>query len=219
MEATAASTSSRAERSRGVSVVSWSDHVPKRVDSEDAMSASSVAEVWANMMRFAGLHNPSESKQLSFRLAVYVYAVKNGTSRAGTYAGDIVTADGESFNASVIPRAAGQYKIRRFFRGNMEESYNALKISKAIEREERYVAKVGSFGVEAACAFATADWMTNCPNFTPVEKKAHDASLNHGLERSKRSRNGDVLEDVEREQVDKNLRVQGPLNSYKNDDF
>jgi len=189
--------------------IQWDDLVPKSVDDEDSMSAEKVKVVWLDMYARAGLRNPSEGVQAAFRLAVYVYAAKNATSRQGNYRGSFTLADGTKVDASVIPAATGKMNIRRFFRGNMEESYVALKRSRAMEQEKRFIAKAADLGITSDCAFATADWLAGCPDLTPAEAAAHNKSFVNGLERAKRSRGGKTLEDVEDGLNDKELSVQG----------
>lgn len=194
-------------------VVNWAELTPQFVGTEDTMSPDKVAAVWENMMRIAGLGQPDEKTRQSFRLAVYVYAMKNGTSREGSYGGTIRMSNGTEFPASVIPKATGQMSIRRFFRGNMTESYEALKASGAGANDERFVAKAASMAITAEAAFAVADWLTDCPHFTNSEKLAHDKNFVNSVARARRARNGMSLEAVEDARLSDNLEVQGP--SYK----
>jgi hypothetical protein len=161
--------------------------------------------------------NPDEKVQASCRIAVYKYLCINGTSREGSYAGTITMSDGNSFPASVIPLAAGKMQIRKFMRGNMQESYDALKSSRTMDVEARFIAKQAKLGISADCAFAVADWMTDCPLFTPAEGAAHEKSLMHGLERSRRARGGKTLEEVETSRVDDSLHAQGGLGVNSNE--
>jgi hypothetical protein len=188
----------------------WTRLAPKSVDSEDALGADTVARDWQKMYDLAQLRNPNEVQRKAFRLAVYVYGVKNGTSREGAYRGEIQMSDGFKFSSSVVPQATGKMNIRKFFRGNMEESYVALKKSKAIENEPRVVAKAASLGIPAECAFAMADWLTDCPDFTPMETAAHAASFNRSVSRARRARGGHTLEDVEQDRIGQELDAQGP---------
>jgi len=192
-------------------VVNWADHKPKSVDFEDAMNERKCKEVWGKMLRDAGLPTAGEAQQRSFRLAVYVYACKNGTSREGDYKGKIQMSDGTTFDAAVIPRATGRMSIRKFFRGNMDESYRALKLSGVMLEDDRFVAKAAMSGIAADDAFATADWMTGCPLFTPSEAKSHEASFTYSIERAKRAREGKTLEGVERDRQDRELEAQGGM--------
>jgi len=189
--------------------INWSDLRPSRVAHEDTMSPERVREVWAKIYDLAGLRNPSEEVQAACRLAVYAYCCVNGTSREGEYGGDCVMSDGTVFPASVIPRAAGKMRVRRFMRGNASESYEALKLSAVIERDEKYVARVAKHSIPADHAFATADWLTDCPHLTPSEAKAHGQTFAYGLERSSKSRGGQTLEQVEEHRVDGELSAQG----------
>jgi len=181
-------------------VIDWSELVPMAVDHEDAMNAVAVKNVWATMMKYAGLNAPDERLQAAFKLGVYAYACINGTSRVGMYEGKIVLADGKEVEASVIPRATGATAIRKFFRGTMDESYIALKTSGVIEKNPRMVAKAAKFGISAACAFAMADWLAGCGLFTPQESLAHEKVFNFSVRRASAARGGS-LEKLE----DKNL--------------
>jgi hypothetical protein len=181
------------------------------------MGPAKVAEAWKKLYFNAKLSNPDEKTQAACRLAVYKYLCLNGTSREGTYSGLITMSNGESFPSSVIPLATGKMQIRKFMRGNMVESYESLKSSRAMDTENRFIAKQANLGISAECAFAVADWMTDCPLFTPAESAAHGKSLVHGLERSRRARGDQTLEGVEKARVDEGLRAQGGVSANSNE--
>jgi len=197
----------------GGKTVDWAAVKPLAVSHEDAMDYGKVKNVWAEMMKLAGLRAPDEKLQAAFRLAVYKYAHANGTSRVGQYEGEMTLSDGTKVPAAVIPRATGAFAIRKFFRGNMTESYVALKESGVVESDERSVAKAAKFGVSAACAFATADWMSDCPMFTPAEVSAHEKAFTYAVERAKRARGGRPLESVEAGHLRAGLEAQGQLDA------
>jgi len=192
-------------------VQEWTSVLPVTVDYEDAMSAEKVRGLWVDIYKKAGQTQLNETEQRGFRLAVYVYGALNGTSRAGRYQGEMVLANGSRVKAAVIPQVVGKLDIRRFFRGNMAESYTALKVSKAMQREPRYVAQAAALGVGPEEAFAMADWFKGCPDFTPAEQTAYDLAFNHGIERSRRARGGRTLEAVEAGVHDSQMEVQGPM--------
>jgi len=204
--------------SSGSKKVNWAELKPKSVDHEDAMSASRVAAVWARLYEHAGLTGLSEDQQAAVRLAVYKYCCINGTSRVGSYSGVMVTSFGDTVGAAVIPRAAGVGNVRKFLRGNMIDSYHAMKQSGCIEDDERFVAKITSLNLPSETAFATADWLTGCPEFTPAEAAAHQVSFYHGLERARRARGGKTLEEVEETKLAAGLATQGPMDSGNRDD-
>lgn len=191
---------------------SWASVKPVFVAHEDALDPEKVRVIWSAMMKRAGLNQPSEQAQRAFRLAVYTYCCLNGSSRVGNYSGNIKTSDGFEFQASVIPYATGSLNVRRFLRG-CDESYGALKESRVIEEDTRMVSKAAKLGITADCAFAMADWLTDCPDFTPMEKAASDKATQSALSRSRRARDGKTLEAVEQGVRDKGLEVQGRLNS------
>lgn len=191
------------------SEVNWSELVPISYDYEDSVGAEKVREIWSTMYSLAGLKAPSEDIQRAFRLAVYAYAAVNGTSREGNYAGNVTMANGHKFNASIIVRATTKTMIRKFFRGNMKESYEALKNSGVIAKDERMVVRAAQYGAPPDIAFALADWFTNCPFFTPLEKKLHDESFAFSITRARRGRGGDELEVVEQQRLERNLDAQG----------
>jgi len=188
----------------------WKAVKPTGVDHEDTMNSAKVKKVWTEIYKLAGLKNPDETTQRAMRMAVYVYGCLNGTSREGNYNGEMRLSNGTAVPASVIPRATGKMQIRQFYRGNMNESYEALKQSGVIEEDERFVAKVAQLGISASCAFATSDWMGDCPLFTPAETAAYNASFNVGLQRSRRARDGKTLEGVEQSRTEERLDAQGP---------
>jgi len=196
----------------------WSAYAPKHVDYEDTMNPEDVKQKWTEMYRRAGLKSPSEDEQRSFRMAVYVYAAMNGTSRAGNYKGVIITSGGKRFSAAIVPQVTGQFAIRQFMRGNMNESYHALKESRVMENDARCIAKAAEKGIAADCAFAMADWMTNCPFFTPAEIAAQSKSLNYGLRRAKGARDGMSLEAVEHDNQRETLSAQGHVSGSHGSD-
>jgi len=184
--------------------------MPKEVGYEDAMSASQVKAIWNNI--YARIKpGMNEQEQRAVRIAFYVYAAKNGTSRVGSYSAKIVLSNGTEIDAAILPQATGPMGIRKFFRGNMDEAYVALKDSKAMERDPRFVAKVSDLNIGAEAAFATGDWFTNCALFTPAEKQAHQKSFDASVERARRTRNGHTLESVEHQRNQRSLEVQGPM--------
>jgi len=203
--------------SRGGDVrVDWESLKPKFTGREDEMEPGAVAKNWVNLYRVAVLKMPSEDIQAAFRLAIYKYCCINGCSREGNYAGTIVLSNGHEFEAAVLPNVVGKFAIRRFLRGNMTESYVSMKKSGTVQDDGKFIAQMSELGVAAEDAFATADWLTGCPQFTPREMAAHNAVLNYRLSRSRRARGGVTLEAVEQKRVDDGLHVQGPANADDN---
>jgi len=193
---------------KGDQGVDWASLAPRGVDWVRVMSKLKVDKKWEEIYAAAGLRNPSESTRASLRLGVYVYLFRNGATRVGEYSGLITMSDGHSFPASVIVRAVGPVDMRRFMRGNVIESYRALKESRVIENSAEDVAAVAPFGIRAEDAFATADWFDQCSMLTPSEKAAHDKVFNYKLERSSRSRGNKTLESVEEDGLEDKLRAQ-----------
>jgi len=184
------------QSSKNFKPVDWASFVPKILPSEDALSAEQCNVIWGNIANYAGFRSASEDVQKSIRLATYAYFARNGTSRDGDYSGVIKMSTGDDLPAADIKRAVG-LNPRKFMRGCMEESYVALKGSKVMEQDQRFVAKAAAFGVSADCAFAISDWFDECSFFTPKEKAAHEAAKNHGLNRARNARGGMTLESVE----------------------
>lgn len=197
------------ERSSSIGANDWTNLLPRHVGAENAMGPTEVANVWQKMYVKAGLRNPSEIQQKAFRMAVYVYCKKNGTSRAGAYKQDFILADGTKVNASVIPLSTGKMQIRFFMRGNMEESCKFLRDSKIIEKDEVEVKKAEALGITPSCAFAMGDWFADCPFFTPAETEAYDKSFAYSLTKARNSHGGERLEEVEERNVQKILAAQG----------
>lgn len=198
----------RGAESGGAMDIDVSALVPKSVGVEDTMSRKEVEKTWQRMMDKAGLKRPSETVQQAFRMAVYLYGLFNGTSREGNYTAEIVMNDGTVFSSAVIPQATGTMRIRRFYRGNMDESYRFLKAVDLAAVNERFTAKLASLGVPAEAAFATADWMTGCPFFTPSEGRIHDVVFNYSVKRAAGARGGKSLEALESSRVDEGLEAQ-----------
>lgn len=200
--------------SGGVSDSVWVKALPKHVDAEDTMSPAMVKKSWNDIYREAGMRGSSEDEQRAVRLAVYVYFALNGTSRVGNYTGRIVTSSGVAFDSAVLVRVLSKFSLRRFMRGNMDESYEALKMSGAMSQYPRFIAKVGELGISPEVAFATADWMSDCRFFTPEESRANRLAFNYAIKRATGSRQGRSLEDVERSDVQSGLRAQEPESQH-----
>lgn len=194
--------------------VDWSTVIPKRVDSEDTLGVEQNKATWEKLYKYASMATANEEERKAVRAAIYYYCAKNGTSREGDYAGNMMLSNGKVVSAAVIPQAAGVKHIRRFLRANMVESYDFFKSTKIMESDDRFVAKCAALGISSEYAFATSDWMTDCHLFTPGETRAHNTSFNHGLERARRSRGGKGLEEVEKDRVHETLMVQGPVETH-----
>jgi len=190
--------------------VDWAAVVPRRVDSEDALGVDQNKATWEKLYREAGMTAGNEEERRALRAAVYVYCAKNGTSREGDYGGEMVLSTGKHVPAAVIPKAASRNRIRKFLRANMNESYEFFKSSRVMESDDRFIAKYAGHGISPDNAFAAADWLTDCPLFTPAEVKVHNAIFVHSIDRAARARGGNTLETVENDRVQEGLRAQGP---------
>jgi len=188
----------------------WGDVAPKHVDQADTMPKEQVAKVWAKIYQAAGAASASEEKKKGVRAAVYAYGLINGTSREGGYQGRCTLFDGSSFPASVIATAAGKMEIRQFFRANMDESYDFFKESGYAESLPRVVSKAASLSIKASEAFAMADWMSECPKFTPAEQEAYNKSFTYSISRARKARGDHALEEVEGKRLKESLESQGP---------
>lgn len=192
----------------GAKTNKWIAAAPKAVDSENALGPEKVRAAWAKMYTAAGVSG--EEGQMQLRAAVYLYGLINGTSREGSYKGFMKLANGMSVSASVIVAAVGGTEIRKFFRGNMEESYEALKIMPLADLAPAVVVKAAELGCAADEAFATADWMSNNHRFTPGELRVHNLAFTTSVSRARRARSGQSLEDVERGRLHEMVASQGP---------
>jgi len=152
----------------------WSAYVPKQVSRVDTMDKDKADKKWELIYKAARASSESEPVKKGIRLGVYVYCCINGCSPESDYSGSVQTYSGLMFPAAVVPQSVGKHEVRRFLRAYLKESYNALKSSGAIENEAKYVAACASLGISAGVAFATADWMSDCPHFTPEELRAHE---------------------------------------------
>jgi len=185
------------------------------VEFEDAMSSEMSKETWERMYKLAKMGTASEDERRALRTAVYTYCLKNGTSREGDYTLNMVLSTGKNVGAEVIPKAANRTRIRKFLRANMNESYEFFKNSRCMEADERFVAKMAAYNIAPENGFATADWMDECPKFTPAETRAHEAMRARGIERARRARGGQSLETVEQDRRDDAMRVQGPAYEHE----
>jgi len=175
----------------------WDAYNPVRVDKEDQLSDKKAKERWSALYSLIRLPSASEEIKKQVRCAVYAYCCVNGTSRVGNYKGDIAITSGTEFASAMLVEAVGSMDLRRFLRAGMEESYNYLKHSQYLkEKEPKFIARAAALGIGPDEAFAMADWLTDCPKFTPMERHAHDVSRVRGLTKAKYARNGDTLEQI-----------------------
>jgi len=186
--------------------VMWDDVSPKFVGAENAMSPEQVKLAWTAMYNQAGVSG--ERQQASLRAAVYMYGLKNGTTRVGSYTGKMKLADGSVVEAAIIPRATGQ-EIRKFYRGCATESYEFFKLSKAVGSDPVILSRATQLGIPASAAFCMADWLGDCVEFTPAERQAYEKSFSESIRRSRAARGGFTLEKVETEASDARMRAQG----------
>lgn len=175
---------------------------------DDSLTDSERNKIWAELYKASGCNTDAKAR-LQLRAAVYVYGAVNGVSRAGNYAGESKVGD-VILRASIIPQVVGPFRMRKFFRSNMVESYHVLKRSPILQKDGRFIAKAARKGIAPDCAFAMADWLDDCPLFTFAEADAHMKSFTTSVDRAQRGRGGATLEDVERRGLDRSLQVQGP---------
>lgn len=187
----------------------FANYVPKGVDSIDAMSPALNAETWQKVYTAVKASNEGEYKAV--RCGVYVYCVVNGCSQKSEFSGDVVTADGKRFPASVIAVAATRQMVRRFLRANMEEAYRFLKNTRVIESYPRYVSRVSTKGIKSSEAFATADFLRDCPLFTPAEQDAHNRYQTFSVDRARHARGGKTIDDLTEEGNRAVLAAQGSV--------
>lgn len=188
----------------------FADTKPQNVGTDDSMDTAEVAVVWGKIYAAVGAESAQEPEKRKIRTGCYTYCALNGTSRVGRYSGKIRTADGRVFAAAVLPLCVGKQEIRRFMRGNMLEAYRFFKRTKVMEDYPRFVAKWEAMGVGRSVAFATADFLTDCPLFTPEESSAHAKAFRYNIEKAKRARGGKSLEEVEAEEEELTMEAQGP---------
>lgn len=187
----------------------WVELIPKEVTPADSLSVAESEKNWQEMYRLAGIATGSEKQKKAFRAWAYVQGCLNGTSRLGDFRGIDKLYDGTAVEAAIIPRVLGR-DIRKHYRANMDESYKFLKTTRVMEMHSRFIKKCAALGIGASEAFATADWLDDCPHFTPGESAAHARSFNASLARARRSRDGKTLEQVEDESLAQAIRVNGP---------
>jgi len=199
--------------SREKMIAEFADAVPKHVDSVKMFGPNEVKNAWNVIYGKYGIGAGSEKEKLRIRGGVYMYAFLNGTSRAGGWSGSFVTSDGRSYDAGVVTRAVGNSEVRRFMRGNGEESYNFLKHSGAVTANENSLAQAATFGFAPSLAFCFADWLDGNAMMSLEEQGVVNKIKAHNLERSRRARGGLTLEQVEDGARHASLAVQGPLDA------
>lgn len=187
----------------------WTELIPKEVTPADSLSVAESEKNWQEMYKLAGLATGSEKQKKAFRAWAYVQGCLNGTSRQGDFRGVDKLFDGTPVEAAIIPRVLGR-DIRKHYRANMDESYKFFKTTRVMETYSRFIKKCAGLGIGASEAFATADWLDDCPHFTPGEAAAHAKSFNTSLARARRARDGKTLEQVEDEDLAQAIRVNGP---------
>jgi hypothetical protein len=151
--------------------IDWSKRVARRVDYEDTMDPERVARVWREIYTEAGAQ--SEDQQEAVRCAVYEYGAKNGTVKIGNYTGTIVTEYGRRFSSKIIATAC-KGTIRQFFRGNMDESYDALNEGRVLENDPRMTARAVNSNVPLAAIMSLCDWFKDCPKMSTLEVQHHN---------------------------------------------
>jgi len=188
----------------------WKDYSPKSVDDENAMNHNRVAAVWQKLYNEAGASD--EEAYRSVRAGVYLYGLKNGTSREGSYGGEIALSNGTVLKASAIPIATGRMDVRKFYRGNTNESYHALKSMDLDALAPTVIAKAAGLGISGSECVALADWMADNPLFTPSEINAHVRSFNYAIARARVGRGG-TLESIEDKRLETSIKAQGESES------
>jgi len=165
---------------------------------EDTMPKAQVDLVWTAIYKAAGANQ--EPQHDAVRVAVYGYGARNGTVSVGAYRRSIETSDGLSFDSAVIPRAAKD-NIRQFYRGNMNDSYTALKESGELADDDRFMTRVLNKGVPSHAYIALCDWMKDCPQMTATESEHHLRLFSLAVHTANIGRGGS-LEDVKASRVE-----------------
>jgi len=178
---------------------------------EDSITHEDNAKYWSKFYRLAKVSG-DEGRQLMARCAVYIYCAINGTSGQGRYEGEARVGD-VIIDASMIIGTTGPLLLRKWMRANMDESYTYFKKTAVLETDGRFVAKAAGMGIAPGVAFAIADWMDDCPSFTPAERDAHDRAFNFSVSRARRARGGMTTEQVQEADAAKALEAQGPATS------
>jgi len=191
---------------RGNRGIDWSDLAPEKVQYADSLSEAASRAIWQKI--YIAAHVSGEKEQAMLRSATYLYMLVNGTSREGSYEGDLMMKNGTRVPAGIIVQSTGKTSIRRFFRANMDESYDALKAMDLSVSAPRHVAKVAAMGISADAAFAVADWLGDCKKFLPNESLAYERSFNFNIRRAAKARGNSSLEAVEYKRAEASLAAQ-----------
>jgi hypothetical protein len=141
-----------AERARWEKVDS-TEAASERADAPDVCKAR-----WQKV--YAMFNATSDKAKDAAFLAVNLYFAKNGCSPAGGYTQDIVAAGTEVPASSVVAvTGRGDGAVRKWLRGALLDSVNALKYSKACEKDPVMVAEAGEYGLSPEQAWLMADWL------------------------------------------------------------
>lgn len=148
---------------------SWEHVAVGEPEHEDRMDREQAKRVWTALQSAGGLSGEPAMREV--KLATWVYATINGSSRYGNYQRNIVTGSGTKIPASVIPRQVGRDRIRQFLRADVEEAYRALKQSSALLKDSVYVAICAENGVPVDYVHCGADFLRGCSLLTPEEQR------------------------------------------------
>lgn len=165
------------------------------------MPEHEVAVAWTQIKKLAGMADASEKMEASLKLACFAYCCANGTSAEGSYDRSMQLSDGQQVPASVITKAVGLSQVRRFMKGNSVLSYEALKQSQCMEDNAAFIARRADAGIAPHMAFATADWLDDCPLFTPEETRVHRMWKVYATTRAKHARGGKSVRELNGERL------------------
>jgi len=197
----------------GAGASKYAGMMPKGVDSVGVMSSEKCVESWGKIYKAAGVASAGESTKVSVRCAFYAYCLLNGTSPKGEYSGRLVSSAGTVVDAVVLPTAVGTMDVRRFMRGNAQESVDFFRANAPGELDP-VRAKCETLGIRVSDALALADWLDATTGLTPSEREAQQQIKNFSLQRATRSRGGTV-EDMRRENMQDAVAAQGPALSVQ----
>jgi len=103
--------------------------------------------------------------------AVNAYFAINGCSPLGRYSREVKTEGGTRVSASDIVKVTGRLEgdVRQFLRARLKDSYESLKYSGYLKRDESALAKAEEKGIPRHLVHLLADWFKDCEYFTAEE--------------------------------------------------
>lgn len=163
----------------------WSKVATVGQQREDRLPLEITVAKWGQIYRLFGASD--EKAQDAVFAAVNGYFAVNGCSPSGKYSREIRTADGKSVLASHVIKITGRLEgdIRQFLRGRMKDSYEVLRYTDVVMKDEAAVGAAELNGIPRHCAYLMADWLKDCEFLTSEEQDVYVAVSAKNIRKAK----------------------------------